>query len=128
MAFRLPTFNLLCTITSPDVANTPAIPTLTPRLTSVPCQLTYGHRVNVSTTGGTSLAGIPILVMNVLLPAETDIRGPQDTFSFDVVEIPEGTGRWYWVAGVDDIGKGFSNEHRTASILALEASWVAPYL
>lgn len=127
MAFRLPSFNLLCNITTCDVPNTPAIPTGPYRLTDQECQLTYGRRVQVASTGGTTTAGVLVLVMNLLLPVETDIRGPQDTVSFDMVEVPSGTGRWYYVAGVDDIGKGFANEHRTASIYALAGSWVAPY-
>jgi hypothetical protein len=65
--------------------------------------------------------------MNLLLPPAVDVRGPQDTVSFDMVEVPAGSGRWYSVVGVDDIGKGFSNEHRTAAIFALAGSWVAPY-
>jgi hypothetical protein len=65
--------------------------------------------------------------MNLLLPPFIDVRGPQDTVSFDMVEVPEGTGRWYQVTGVDDIGKGFDNEHRTASIYALVRGWTAPY-
>jgi len=65
--------------------------------------------------------------MNLLVPKLVDVRGPQDTVSADLVEVPAGSGRWYVVVAVDDIGKGFSNEHRTASIFALAARWVAPY-
>jgi hypothetical protein len=65
--------------------------------------------------------------MTLMVPALTDIRGPQDTVSFDMVECPLGSGRWYRVCAVDDIGKGFANEHRAALLFALPTSWIAPY-
>lgn len=71
--------------------------------------------------------GIPIQSMNLLLPAGTDIRGPQDTGFADSVEVPAGSARWYGVYFVDDIGKGFANEHRTACIFAIPLSWPPPY-
>jgi hypothetical protein len=66
--------------------------------------------------------------MSLLLPPLSDVRGPQDSSGFtDVVEVPAGSGRYYGVAAVDDIGKGYSNEHRTASLYALPGTWLAPY-
>lgn len=127
MAFVLPTFNLTCNIKTCPVANVPSVPSEPFRLTAQPCQLTYGRRVNVASTGGTDTPGVPLLAMNVLLPAGTDVRGPQDTVSFDMLECPAGSGRWYWVVFVDDIGKGFTNEHRTAGVFALAGTWDAPY-
>jgi len=67
------------------------------------------------------------MAMSLLLPPLADVRGPQDSVSADMVEVPAGSGRWYFVVGVDDIGKGFANEHRSAAIFALASSWVAPY-
>lgn len=127
MAFQLPNFNLLCNITQPDVPGTPAVPTLPARIVNQACQLTYGRRVQVASTGGTTSVGVLTLTMNLLLPKLVDVRGPQDTVSFDMVEVPAGSARWYRVVAVDDIGKGFTNEHRTAAIFALEGSWTAPY-
>jgi hypothetical protein len=127
MAYRLPTFNLLCNISQPDALGTPGIPTAPYRLYHQICQLTYGHRVNVISTGGTATAGVLVLSMNLILPKLTDVRGPQDIGGFDMVECPAESGRWYYVAAVDDIGKGFANEHRTASIFALARSWTPPY-
>jgi hypothetical protein len=37
--------------------------------------------------------------------------------NFDLVEVPAGTGRFYRVQWVDDLGKGFDNEHRFALLL-----------
>lgn len=127
MAFILPTFNLTCNISQPPVDMTPSIPAGPYRLTGQICQLTYGRRVNVASTGGTDFAGIPLQSMNLLLPPLVDVRGPQDVTSFDMVEVPAGSGRWYWVFFVDDIGKGFANEHRTAGIFALAEGWNPPY-
>jgi len=87
----------------------------------------YGRRVNVASSGGTTLAGVPIAAITLLVAKQTDIRGPQDTVSEDMVEVPAGSGRWYWVAAVDDIGKGYPNEHRYGLLFALAGSWVAPY-
>lgn len=130
MPYVLPTFNLICNIwTGTGTPGVPdqALPMGAPRLSLVPCNLCYGRRVNVASTGGTYTAGIPLLAMNLLLPKLTDIRGAQDDTSNDVVECPSASGRFYWVTFVDDIGKGFSNEHRTAALLAIIGSWGAPY-
>lgn len=127
MSYILPTFNLTCNIFRPDADNVAAVPTTPPRIAGQACQLTYGRRVNVASSGGTGAAGIPIKGMDLLLPPRVDIRGPQDTISFDMVEAPAGSGRWYWVYYVDDIGKGFDNEHRVAGLYALAGAWLAPY-
>lgn len=127
MPFRLPTFNLDCNLSAPDVPNVPGIPSAPFRVNALECQLTYGRRTNAMSTGGTATPGVPLQTMNLLLPALSDVRGPQDTISFDMAEVPAGSGRWYAVFFVDDIAKGFSNEHRSAGILALAGTWVAPY-
>jgi len=127
MAYRLPTWIITCDISQPPAAGIVGIPPGPYRITGQICQLTYGHRVNVVSTGGTVQVGVLALCMNLLLPPRTDIRGPQDTTSFDMVQVPSGSGRWYSVAAVDDIGKGFTNEHRSASIYAVSGSWVPPY-
>jgi hypothetical protein len=57
--------------------------------------------------------------MLLLLPPGTDIQRNDDdlpTSTADTVEVPAGTGRYYYVLGVDDSGKGFPNEHRIARI------------
>lgn len=127
MAFRLPTFNILCNISAPGAPGVILIPGPPFRLAGQSCQLTYGQRTQVASASGTPTQGTLVLVMNLLLPALTDVRGPQDLASFDMVEVPAGSGRWYSVIGVDDIGKGFANEHRTASIYAAFGTWTPPY-
>lgn len=127
MGFSLPTFNIIVAIYPPDMPGVAGIPTGGPRLSSEG-NLAWGRRVNVASSGGTGAAGVPISCITLLLPPGTDIRGPQDLVSFDMVEAPAGSHRWYWVAAVDDIGKGFPNEHRAAVLFALASSWPAPYL
>lgn len=127
MAYRVPGFNLLCNLYAPDVPGVPGVPTSAPRIAGQPCALVYGRRVNTASSGGTSSPGIPVQTIDLLLPFRTDVRGPQDTISFDMAEVPAGTGRWYAVTFVDDIGRGYPNEHRTATLFALAASWTAPY-
>lgn len=128
-AYVLPTFNLVCEIGPSAVPDWPCSNAgFVARLSLVDCALVYGRRTNQIATGGTFIPGFPEQAVSLLLPALTDIRGPQDsTHMHDVVEVPSGSGRWYGVCFVDDIGKGYPNEHRTASIVALGYAWTAPY-
>ncbi len=118
MAFTLPTFNLLCNVFD-NGTNT------SPRISDLECNLAWGRRVNVASTGGTDTLGIPLVTMTLLVPALSDIRGPQNAELEDNVECPAGSGRFYSVAFVDDIGKGFDNEHRCA-VLEQSAPWPTP--
>ena len=108
MAFVLPTFPITCSIWDAGT-----YPHGTARLTNVPCQLRApaASQANVIVP----VAGQTV-AMTLLLPALTDIRDSFNTpiNSRDVVEVPEGSGRVYIVAIMDDIAKGFPNEHRYA--------------
>jgi hypothetical protein len=108
MGYQLPNFNLVCNII--DNTTYPL-----PRVTS-DCNLAWGNRVNVASTGGTGAIGIPLVCMTLLLPPLTDVRGPLSSTGADTVECPAGSGRYYAVVFVDDIGKGFDNEHRAAML------------
>lgn len=127
MGYRVPTFNLTCNISAPPFANNPAIPAMPYRLSGVACQLTHGRRVNVRLLSSPLNFKYMGQGMSLLVAKGTDIRGPQDTTSLDMVEVPAGSGRWYFVDGVDDVGKGFTNEYREASITALFGTWAPPY-
>jgi hypothetical protein len=66
--------------------------------------------------------------MFLLLPPGTDIRsGVLGTA--DDVEVPAGSGRFYEVEFVDDVGKGFANEYRVALLIQTTAwgAWPLPY-
>ncbi len=110
MSISLPTFNLSCNVYTG------------PWLTKVfrfasDCNLAWGRRVNTPSIEGSFIPGGNVTVlMNLLLPAGTDVRCCMQANPpvLDIVEVPAGSGRWYGVAAVDDSGKGFSNEHRIA--------------
>jgi len=120
VAYRLPDFGLTCNV----FTGGPVPPILPPRL-SPPCNLAYGKRV--------SLSGFPTTFFNpnvaypsqLLLPKLTDVRGPQNGTGPDVIEVPAGSGRWYGVLRVEDLGKGYSNEHRMCLIQPV-GTWPTP--
>lgn len=110
MAFTLPDFNLMCNIhTVAGGANVFRL--------SVECNLALGRRTGIPYGAGEQDGGFTSLTPSLLLPALTDIRDSSCGGEMDIVEVPAGTGRWYLVTGVDDIGKGFANEHRVATLL-----------
>ena len=121
MAFVLPTFNLTC-----DIGNV-AFPLGGPaRIVNEPCQLRGPNPNNaINATAGT--AGFIAIVL--LLGPLVDIRDPFNLpiNNGDYVEVPSGTGRYYRVAIVDDIGKGFPNEHRFAVLIKVQGfPWPTP--
>jgi len=114
MAFNLPTFNLLCDIYTP--------PWLTKVFRAqVSGNLAFGRRGNfnfLDYAEDTALQGYASL----LLPPGTDVRAYPTYPSADVIEIPSGSGRWYRVMWVEDIGKGFDNEHRSAAVAQISST------
>jgi hypothetical protein len=115
MSFTLPEFNLTCDIYTGPWA------TRVFRL-SASGNLAFGKRVQqaaLDSVGG----GFPIGSSQpvLLLPALTDIRSGVQVPKTDLVEVPSGSGRWYLVFAVDDIGKGFPNEHRAAVLIQVSS-------
>lgn len=122
MSYTLPTFNLTCNLWS--YTSGPPNP---PRVSPV-CNLAWGRRV--STPLSVEDQGYIWQGMTLLLPAHTDVRDGSDGASGgDRAEVPAGSGRYYQVCYVDDIGKGFSNEHRAAVLIKWVgyAWWPVPY-
>jgi hypothetical protein len=129
MAFRPPTFNLTCNIWrgGNSVFNPPDLSQI--------CNLAFGRRsdlVMYMPTTSTIPAGTyeaSSAVMQLLLPALTDVRPYWHTGVIpvdpDVVECPGGSGRFYLALAVDDVGKGFSNEHRCAHVVLMTPLWRA---
>lgn len=109
MAFSLPAFNLTV-----DIYSGPWL-TRVLRVSSLG-NLAFGRRTNIQ-FGSEELA-YPVRATEVLLllPPLTDIRSSLTSGQADMVECPSGSGRWYQVLAVEDIGKGFPNEHRAASL------------
>lgn len=118
MAFTIPTFNLSANFWrfGNPVTNPPDV--------SVASNLAWGRRVTAAT-------GIPedmstdTLLGVLLLPKGTDVRDGVTPGGADTAEFPAGTGRYYIVKQVDDVGKGFDNEFRFAVVSKL-APWPAP--
>lgn len=114
MAFSVPAFNLLC-----DLWTGPWL-TKVLRLSGVQCNLQMSPRREV---GPAYYEDADAARLNgplyLLLPSRTDVRSPTFTGVADVVECPSGTGRWYAVTFVDDVGRGFSNEFRLAQMVQI---------
>jgi len=126
MSFSVPTFNLDVNIWrhSSSVSSPPDV--------VARGNLAWGRRI-APATGGTGNFGITS--MTLLIPMRTDIRQGTLTTSTvgDYVEVPAGTGRYYGVVFVDDIGRGFPNEHRAALLVSamnlgsVLLYWPTPY-
>lgn len=101
MAYILPDFNLRC-----DVYSNASPPPAAARVASLACNLAFGRRIQLTQTS--SLGAL----MTLLVPAGSDVRSAVCASGHDWVEVPAGSGRRYAVFGVDDVGKGFANEHR----------------
>lgn len=110
MPFQLPVFNLKCRAWSNQDMTFP------PRVTNVDCNLAWGRRVNVPSTGGTGFLGVPLVAMQLLVRSTADLRGQTSTTGSDAIEVPSGSGRYYICYYVDYLGMGFPNEHKCAII------------
>lgn len=118
MAFSLPNFNLVINIWR--FANYP----LNPPDVITMGNLTPGRRV-LTDIAENRVNFNHSMYMQLLLPALTDIRSPFLAASPDVLEVPAGSGRIYQPMFVDDVAKGFANEHRFAMIWQAFA-WPVP--
>lgn len=122
MSFSVPTFNLTCgihTVTPPSNYDL--------RLQSA-CNLAMGKRT-AWPFGGSAIDSANVgFTAQLLLPALTDVRDSSGGHVADVVEVPIGSGRFYQVQMVDDVGKGFPNEYRFATLAKIWAfgDWI-PY-
>ncbi len=119
MAFTVPTFNLTC-----DIYDGPYDSRVL-RLSAVPCNLAMGRRVQLDFHDPTGF-GFGAGTAALLVPALTDIRDVAQlspmTNPYDIVEVDPGSGRWYVVNSVDDVGKGFPNEYRFAFLAKLSSN------
>lgn len=111
MAFRLPTFNLRVNIWHPGT------PVTFPPDVEAFANLTPGRRTIQVPLGSSQTPVEVALLMESLLPALTDVRNPTVGPTYGHMEIPSGSGRMYFVLAVDDVAKGFPNEHRIAIVV-----------
>lgn len=111
MAFRVPSFPLFANIwRQGGVGGAYMAPDLT-----VACNLSPGRRTLVADPDAASPLATQ-LVMELLVPARTDIRATWNMTPSDLVEVPAGSLRFYVVVWVDDVGRGFPNEYRLAAM------------
>jgi hypothetical protein len=134
MAYILPNFNLLCGVYTnkepPSIVPFPGTFDATlVRITNQECALVFGRRVCQYSTSNAAYNIFPfVYLMSLLTPPLTDLRGWESTQGNDFVEVPQGSGRFYIVNTVDDIGKGYPNEHRTAALTPFPANITPPML
>jgi hypothetical protein len=114
MAYSLPTFNLAINIWRNG--NRPPGPL--PDVTTTG-NLAAGRRSAPLIVYVGISPPLPIVnqqVVQLLLPALTDVQDVDSAAGPDWIEVPAGTGNFYQVARVYDAGRGFANEHRVALI------------
>ena len=122
MSFTVPTFNLEANL----YTGWNLVSDWGPLRATVKCNLAWGRRFQNYAQNGNFEAGVP--TMSLLLPAGTDIRdGSQVGGLADGVECPAGSGRWYGVVGVDDVGRGFLNEFRVALLIKSPGPHLEPW-
>jgi len=121
MAFSLPAFPLMANIWRNGNA------TSNPPDVVSPCNLAYGKRVMTQYWDwGEGPPPVDSAVFScLLLPPLTDIRDGFNPSAQDTVEVPQGSGRLYQCMFVDDLGKGFANEHRFAMLKKVQF-WPEP--
>jgi len=113
--FKVPTFNLEVGIwhsgtiltDPPDIQTVGALVFPTKDM---------AHAQGMPSPGG----GVPSAPMYLLLEAGTNIHHNYSAGQNDFGEVPLGSGRFYVVGFVDDIAKGYANEHRCAVIYQKE--------
>jgi hypothetical protein len=111
VAFNPPTFNLSASVwRTRGVGGAYAAPDVT-----LPCNLSFGRR-SMESNNFSSLSGTLVQAMELLVPKRSDIRAAWNGVLEDLVEVPAGSGRFYLVAYVDDVGRSFLNEYRLALI------------
>jgi len=128
VAFILPTFNL-----SVKLWRRPNLYAMAPDRTFM-ANLSPGRRVMRINSAGTVTVSSYSAIMQLLCPKGTDIIGVPGVLAMDLVEVPAGTGRVYWVSNVDDVARGFANEYRLAHLMMINGTtqaltgnpWAAP--
>ena len=131
MAFLKPTFNLLINWWSNATwrSNGPYPPgtAVPPPDATYQGQLRYPQRApaQFSLTEG-------YLKADVLFDVGTDVENPvfnssEYQYWMDVLEVPAGSGRYYFVESTEETGAGFSNEY-THCVACASWVWDGPFL
>jgi hypothetical protein len=110
MAYTVPTFNLTCNVyTGPWETKV--------FRESIACNLRMGRSsLTLNSSGGIGITDTYGVSPVLLLPSGSDVRDNSCYNQTDIIECPAGSGRFYNVGNVDDVGKGFPNEFRIATL------------
>lgn len=112
MAWTLPKFNLVCRIYEIPL---PGNFTDKVHRDDCLCQLVPPTRGANSSSTSSVIDVNQRYNWSIRVPKGTDIRDASCNHGMtDFVEVPGGSGRWYFVVCVDDVAKGFTNEYRLA--------------
>lgn len=117
--YSLPNFNLVAKVWrfGLPLSGPPSVTTV--------CALTPGQLT--ATALAKYSAGVGVFGgMWGTFPAATNIQDAKNGIGPDSVEIPAGSGRTYQAIWVDDIGGGYSNEHRFAELVPF-GTWPTPF-
>ena len=110
--FHVPDMSkVLCTIWSGPIGVGPYPGVHVLRLDNVPCNLQGGRRgltAQFGEVGNGEQTGQAYL----LVAPRTDLRDPLSASQQDLVEVPKGSGSFYQVLFVGDVGRGYPNEFR----------------
>jgi hypothetical protein len=122
MSFSPPDFNLTCNLwRNPSIVTGPPDRVL-------PCNLAFGRREPSLDVAVYFLTGSGTGAQVLCVPKRSDVSGffaNGATVAQDAVEVPAGSGRFYAVFAVVDIGYGFGNEYRAATILQMNVGVIA---
>lgn len=116
MAFVLPTFNL-----DYNLWHGPSVPPSDPVDATGVCQLRGANHTAACVNPTSALAAQAYALFGPL----EDVRDQNNPNGSDFIEIPAGSARYYQIMVVDDVAKGFTNEHRYA-ILNKYGFWPIP--
>jgi hypothetical protein len=89
-----------------------------PAISDQPCELVFrnGYFPNTSFSVASSLYWTGLAPL-IYFPKGTDVRGPLDqATSYDTVECPAGSGRFYVVVDVSPVALDFPNEFLAAAV------------
>lgn len=129
MPFIPPNFNILANVWHGECAGHvfPGGPPGRAPDMLIPCQLYLWPKSSIASNffsaDGTSFS----YTLNMMLRVAklVDLRDVFNASGNDLVEVPAGSNRWYYVTQVDDEHKGFTNEYRFAFI-AKCFTWPTP--
>lgn len=123
MPYVIPAMPLTCRIWTHFI---PGTSTYAAPDQTVSCNLSPGKRVlsiidslRIYSSDGHTVFCMP---MELLLPALTQVSAGNPNKTPSVIEVVPNSLRLYWCVYVDDIGKGFANEHRLAIMRMINES------